>query len=116
MEKLVKELSNYNGENQVKIIGFITKPDDGVKYPIPTNYLSGVPTNDEVPSELIEEMKSVAWSDAEGTIWFPEGFRPTPVKGSDGDVYLAVGSDTMEDEVMRDLVMTDAMSLLNDNA
>jgi len=114
MEKLKKELTNYKGDNAVRVIGFITKPDNDVKYPVPDNYLSD--TSSGVPSELRDEMKSVAWSDGEGTVWFPEGFRPAPVKSSDGDVYLAVGSDTMEDEVVRLEVMTDAMSLLNDNA
>ena len=109
-ELLAKEIKKSDGKGQVKIIGFITNPDQDSKFPVPDNYMT---EDDVVPAELMKELRSVAWSDADGNVWFPEGFRPRPVKGSDGNVYLAVGSDTMEDEVMRVKVMTEAMSLLN---
>jgi hypothetical protein len=113
MEELINEMSNYKGEGQVKVIAFITRPDDCKKSPVPETYMSG---EGVVPPALIEELKSVGWSDGDGNIWFPEGFCPVPVRGDDGDVYLAVGSDTMKNEVRRNRVMTDALSLLNGGA
>jgi hypothetical protein len=109
-ELLASEFREYDREGQVRIIGFITSPDQDSKFPIPDNYLTEI---DTVPDALKDELRSVAWSDSHGTVWFPEGFRPRPVKGSDGNVYLAIGSDTMEDEILRVKAMTEAMSLLN---
>ena len=77
MEKLIEELSNYKGEKKVKVIAFITRPDDCAKYPVPDNYMSG---ESVVPPALIEELKSVGWSDGDGNVWFPEGLCPAPVR------------------------------------
>tara|TARA_Y100001934_G_C12110173_1_gene658113 strand:+ start:255 stop:668 length:414 start_codon:yes stop_codon:yes gene_type:complete len=112
-DRLKKEMEKYQGNGEVKIIGFFTYGDDDTpdhkKLPISENFSMG----DNVPEELSDQMRATGWVDMEGTICFPDYFRPDPVMGSDGNVYVAVSSNTMECEVTRTEVMVDAFSLLN---
>ena len=115
-DRLKKEMEKYQGDGQVNVIAFFTYGDDDTpdhkKLPISENYLIG----SDVPEELSQQMRSTGWMDMEGTICFPDNFRPDPVMGSDGNVYLAVSPNTMECEVTRTEVMIDAFSVLNASA
>ena len=78
-------------DNEVRIIGFITNPIRDFSAPVPDNYLQG----SELPKSLINELKTNGWQDPEGTLWWDPNFRPDPVKGKDGNVYLLVGDVEM---------------------
>ena len=76
-------------------MGFISSGqfhNDGVKNPIEDEWMS---ENGEIPQELIDDLRKNGWTDADGNVCFPENYQPLPVKGADGNVYLAMNDTTM---------------------
>ena len=77
-------------EKEVRIIGYITNEVRDYHAPVPENFMSN---EKHLPQGLIEEFKKNGWQDSQGVVWWRTDFRPDPVRGMDGNVYLCV-SDT----------------------
>jgi len=81
-------------KNEVKVIGFITNDVKDFHSAVPDDFLSA---DKKLPKSLIEELKANGWRDTEGTIWWSPDFKPSPVRGDDGHVYLCVSdADTAD--------------------
>ena len=85
---------------QVKIIGFIQDDYDTInemKLPLPEDfYLS---KHDFMPDDVREEMflpKNCWISKVDGNIHFSKDYNPDPFIGTDNEVYLYMGSLTLE--------------------
>ena len=97
-EKFVKRAGEKEPK-QVCIIGFISSGkfhNDKVKNPIGDDWLSGIKESaPEFPIKLIDDLKKNGWEDANGNVCFHQHYQPLPVKGKDGNVYLAMNDTTM---------------------
>ena len=92
--KHIKSVDQEPIEKNVCVVGFISSGqfhNDGVKNPIKDEWMSG----ENVPQELLDDMRKNGWTDADGNICFREDYQPLPVKGADGNVYLAMNDTTM---------------------
>ena len=87
-EKVMKQTK------EIRVIGFITNEIKDVYGPIPYDYLDN---EKNIPSKLIEEMKSNGWKDSNGVLWWGKDFQPEPVIGEDGNVYLCLSDEDMKD-------------------
>ena len=82
-------------EKTVRVIAFISSDEfhnDSVKNPIGDDWMTEI---GNIPQELIDELRKNGWEDANGNVCFPENYQPLPVKGEDGNVYLAMNDTTM---------------------
>lgn len=79
---------------EIRVIAFVTNAVKDVWGPVPDNYLS---SEKNMPTKLIEEMKSNGWKDSDGFIWWDKDFQPDPVLGKDGNVYLCLSDEDMND-------------------
>jgi hypothetical protein len=79
---------------EIRVIGFITNEIKDVYGPVPDDYLD---SEKNIPSKLIEEMKSNGWEDSNGVLWWEKDFQPEPVMGEDGNVYLCLSDEDMKD-------------------
>ena len=113
--------------NPVKILGFVTKTDNMVKYPVPDGYIEDYlsenfrlvdvdgnkqeKSSPDIPLELREELLLNAWADKDGNIWWSENYYPEPFKDEDGNVYLMMGDKQMGTDRGRGLMMRAMMML-----
>jgi len=97
--KGVKNACNDENKKQVCVVGFISSGmfhDDKVKNPLSEDWDNGIKNSAEYfPQELIDDMRKNGWTDADGNVCFREDYQPLPVKGKDGNVYLAMNDSTM---------------------
>jgi hypothetical protein len=93
--KHIKSVDQEPIEKNVCVVGFISSGqfhNDGVKNPIEDEWMS---ESGKIPQELLDDMRKNGWTDADGNICFREDYQPLPVKGADGNVYLAMNDTTM---------------------
>jgi len=109
--KHIKSVDQEPIEKNVNMMGFISSGEfhnDSVKNPLNDDWMS---ENENIPQELIDDMKENAWTDANGNVCFREDYQPLPVKGEDGNVYLAMNDTTMNSPAGMGYMM-DAYALL----
>jgi hypothetical protein len=94
---------------QVKVIGFVTNDVKDVKGKVPDDYLSH---DENMPIELIDELKLNGWSDSQGCIWWDRDFQPKPVKAKDGNVYLCLSDEDTNNPMRMYSRLTVATKLL----
>lgn len=94
VDKFVKR-SGEKDPKQVKVIGFVSSGEfhnDSVKNPLSDDWMS---EDENVPQELLDDLRKNGWEGANGNVCFPENYQPLPVKGEDGNVYLAMNDTTI---------------------
>ena len=97
-EKFVKRTGEKDPK-QVQVIGFISSGmfhNEKNKNPIGDDWLNGIlKSAPNFPKKLIDDLKENGWADANGNVCFHQHYQPLPVKGEDGNVYLAMNDTTM---------------------
>ncbi len=98
-----------NKEKEVRVIAFFTTKNAKPIGPIPDNYLAD---DKNMPQELISEMKKNGWADKSGFYYWSRKFKPSPVKGEDGKVYLCLSDADMENKSRFSSRIQEATNLL----
>ena len=83
-----------NKTKEIRVIGFVTNEVRDVQGPVPKNYLS---KDKNIPKKLVDELKKNGWRDGNGHLWWDKDFQPEPVLGEDGNVYLCLSDEDMND-------------------
>lgn len=99
-------MSNYK---EVRVIAFFTKKVARPIGPIPDNYLAN---EENMPQELISEMKKNGWVDESGVYSWSRKFKPAPVKGNDGNVYICMSDADLENKSRFSSRIQEATNLL----
>ena len=103
---------------QVQVIGFISTVcnfhKDKVKNRIGDEWLSSLKKSEpNIPKKLIDDLMKNGWTDEDGNVCFHQHYQPLPVKGEDGNVYLAMNDTTMNTPAAMGYMM-EGQRLLNE--
>ena len=82
-----------NQTKEIRVIGFLTNDIKDYQGPVPDNYLS---EDENIPKELVDEVKKNGWKDSNNVLWWGKDFKPEPVLGKDGNVYLCLSDVDMK--------------------
>ena len=96
---------------QVQVIGFITLDTEPTDKPLPDDYLS----ESGLPKEMIDLMKDNGWESEDGMIDFPIDFQPPPIKDENGEVWLSLNSNTMDNYGTFNSLIEQGQEMLENN-
>ena len=96
---------------QVQVIGFVTLDTEPTNKPLPDDYLC----ESGLPNEMIELMKDNGWESEDGRIDFPIDFQPPPIKDENGEVWLSLNGNTIDNQEKFISLMEQGHEMLESN-